>query len=72
MKFICIDNTSKREELIIGNYYELFKHEQHPKVVWVKIPDISNSVGYRTIQCYLSDFINQSQWRDIQLEKLFS
>lgn len=68
--YICISNTSKRKELVIGNSYELFKHENHPKIVWVKIPDESNSVGYRTIQCYLADFKNKGQWRNDQIDKI--
>ena len=70
--YICISNTSKRKELVIGNSYELFKHENHPKIVWVKIPDESNSVGYRTIQCYLADFKNKGQWRNDQIDKILS
>ncbi len=68
--FICVSNTSNRSELEIGKYYDLFKHEQHPKVVWVKIPDSSNTVGYRTIQCYLADFQNKGQWRNDQIDKI--
>lgn len=69
--WICISNTSERKELEIGKTYEIFKHE-HPKTVWVKIPDKTNSVGYRTIQCYLADFRNQSHWRNQQIDKILS
>ena len=31
MNFVCISNTSKRNELTIGQSYELFKHENHPR-----------------------------------------
>jgi hypothetical protein len=70
MKFICTDNLSKREELIIGNTYELFKHESGPKFAWVKIIDESSSVGWRTIQCYVSDFKSVSDIRDSKLDQL--
>ncbi len=69
--WICISNTSNRKEIEIGKTYEIFKHE-HPKTVWVKIPDSSNSVGYKTIQCYLADFKNQSDWRNDQIDKILS
>lgn len=68
--FVCISNTSGSKDLIIGENYQLFKHENHPKVVWVKIPDSSNSVGYRTTQCYLSDFISKSDWRNDIIDKI--
>lgn len=70
--FICISNTSKRSELTVGQSYELFKHEQHPKIVWVKIPCSTNesSVGYKTIQCYLADFKRKEDWRDEQIDKI--
>jgi len=67
--WVCISNTSNRKELEIGKTYEIFKHE-HPKTVWVKILDPSNSVGYKTIQCYLSDFRNQCHWRELQINKI--
>lgn len=67
--WICISNTSMRSELEIGKSYEIFKHE-HPKCVWVKIPDKTNSVGYKTIQCYLVDFRNQGHWRNEQIDKI--
>ena len=69
--WVCISNTSNRKELVVGKYYDIFKHE-HPKCVWVKIPDSSNKVGYRTIQCYLADFKNKSQWRNDQIDKILS
>ena len=67
--WVCISNTSNRKELVVGKYYDIFKHE-HPKCVWVKIPDSSNKVGYRTIQCYLADFQNKGQWRNDQIDKI--
>ena len=67
--WVCISNTSNRKELVVGKYYDIFKHE-HPKCVWVKIPDESNTVGYRTIQCYLADFQNKGQWRNDQIDKI--
>ena len=72
MSHICVSNTSDRKELEVGKTYELFKHENHPKIVWVKIPDESNSVGYKTIQCYLADFKNKSQCRNDQIDKILS
>jgi hypothetical protein len=68
--YICISNTSKRKELVIGKYYEVFKHESGPKFAWVKIIDESNAVGWRTIQCYSADFSNKSDWRDKQIDKI--
>jgi hypothetical protein len=68
--FICISNTSNREELEIGKYYEVFSHESGPKFAWVKIIDTLNSVGYRTIQCYSADFSSKSNWRDKQIDKI--
>lgn len=70
--FICISNTSKRSELTVGQSYELFKHEQHPKIVWVKIPCSASSVGYKTIQCYLADFQSVGDWRNNQIDKILS
>lgn len=67
--WVCISNTSKRNELEIGKTYEIFKHE-HPKTVWVKIPDKNNSVGYITIQCYLADFKSKGQWRNDLIDKI--
>ena len=67
--YICISNTSNRIEIEIGKTYDIFEH-QHPKCVWVKIPDESNTVGYRTIQCYLADFQNKGQWRNDQIDKI--
>ena len=67
--WICVSNTSNRTELEIGKTYEIFKHE-HPKTVWVKIPDESNTVGYRTIQCYLQDFRDKGSWRNLQIDKI--
>ncbi len=69
--FLCVENKSNRTELEIGKSYELFKHETaHPKCVWVIIPDESNSVGYRTIQCYRSDFRSVSEMRNDKIDKL--
>ena len=70
MSHICVSNTSDRKELEVGKTYELFKHENHPKIVWVKIPDDSNSVGYRTIQCYLSDFKSKVEWRNSLIDEI--
>ena len=67
--WVCISNTSNRKELVVGKYYDIFKHE-HPKCVWVKIPDSSNNVGYRTIQCYLQDFRDKGSWRNLQIDKI--
>ena len=69
--FICVENKSGRSELEIGKTYELFHHECGPKFVWVKIPDPTNkTVGYRTIQCYRSDFSNVSLIRDKKIDQL--
>jgi hypothetical protein len=66
----CVSNTSQKDELEIGKTYELFRHESGPKFVWVKIIDPSNSVGWRTIQCYRSDFMSVSQIRNDKIDKL--
>lgn len=68
--YICINNTSESNEIEIGKFYELIRH-QHPKCTWVKIPQ-SDSVGYKTIQCYLSDFKNLEQWRDQKIDQILS
>ena len=67
--YICVSNTSNRIEIEIGKTYEIFKHE-HPKCVWVKIPDTTTSVGYRTIQAYLTDFESISTLRDEKLNDI--
>jgi hypothetical protein len=67
---VCVSNTSQRDELEIGKYYEVFKHESGPKFAWVKIIDESNSVGWRTIQCYSADFSSKSSWRNQQIDKI--
>jgi len=67
---ICVSNTSQNDELEIGKTYEIFRHESGPKFVWVKIIDPSNSVGWRTIQCYRSDFMSVSQIRNDKIDKL--
>ena len=67
--YICVSNTSNRIEIEIGKTYDIFEHE-HPKCVWVKIPDSSNKVGYRTIQCYLQDFRDKGSWRNLQIDKI--
>ena len=67
--YICVSNTSNRIEIEIGKTYDIFEH-QHPKCVWVKIPDESNTVGYRTIQCYLQDFRDKGSWRNLQIDKI--
>ncbi len=68
--FVCISNTSERKELEIGKTYEVFKHESGPKFVWVKIIDNYNAVGWRTIQCYRSDFMSISEMRNDKIDKL--
>jgi hypothetical protein len=68
--YICVSNESQREDLEIGKTYELFKHESGPKFVWVKIIDTSNTVGWRTIQCYRSDFKSKGEWRNDLIDKL--
>ena len=72
--YVCVSNTSNRTELEIGKTYELFKHENHPKIVWVKIPCSVNesSVGYKTIQCYLEDFQNKGKLRNDLIDKILS
>lgn len=72
MNFVCVSNTSKRNELTIGQSYDLFKHENHPKIVWVKIPCSVNesSVGYKTIQCYLADFQSKGDFRNELIDKI--
>ena len=67
--YICISNTSNRKEIEIGKTYEVFTHE-HPKCLWVLIPDSSNSIGYRTIQCYLADFQEMCEWRDNKINEI--
>jgi hypothetical protein len=70
--FICVSNTTERKELEIGKAYELINHESGPKFVWVKIIDTSNTIGWRTIQCYASDFKSKREWRDNLIDKLLS
>jgi hypothetical protein len=70
--FTCVENKSGRSDLEIGKTYELFRHESGPKFVWVKIIDPSNSVGWRTIQCYRSDFRSVSEMRNDKIDKLLS
>lgn len=70
MMYICISNESNRQELEIGKSFELFSHESGPKFAWVKIIDESSSVGWRTIQCYFSDFKSVSDIRDSKLDQL--
>ena len=67
--YICISNTSNRIEIEIGKTYEIFEHE-HPKCVWVKIPDITNKFGYKTIQAYLVDFKSISNLRDEKIDDI--
>ncbi len=55
---------------MIGESYEIFKHESGPKFVWVKIPTDSNSVGWITIQCYRSDFRSITEMRNDKIDKL--
>jgi hypothetical protein len=68
--YICVSNTSQRDELEIGKLYEVFSHESGPKFAWIKIIDDSNAVGWRTIQCYRSDFMSVSQIRNDKIDKL--
>ena len=67
--YICISNTSNRIEIEIGKTYEIFEH-QHPKCVWVKIPDATTSTGYKTIQAYLIDFRSISKSRDEKIDDI--
>jgi hypothetical protein len=67
--YICVGNTSNRSEIEVGKTYEIFEHE-HPKCVWVKIPDTTTSTGYKTIQAYLSDFKSVSKVRDEKLDDI--
>ena len=67
--WICINNTSNRSEIEIGKTYEIFEHE-HPKCDWVKIPDITNKFGYKTIQAYLVDFKSISNLRDEKIDDI--
>ena len=71
--YICVNNTSNRKEIEVGNTYELFEHE-HPKCVWVKIPVpvTESSVGYITIQCYSIDFKSRDEWRNSQIDRVLS
>lgn len=68
--FVCVENKSSRTDLEIGKSYEIFKHESGPKFVWVKIIDNSNNAGWKTIQCYRSDFISVSEMRNDKIDKL--
>ena len=70
--YICVSNTSQRDELEIGKLYEVFSHESGPKFAWIKIIDDSNAVGWRTIQCYSADFSSKSDWRNQQLDKILA
>lgn len=67
--YICVSNTSNRIEIEIGKTYDIFEHE-HPKCVWVKIPDTTTSIGYRTIQAYLADFQSLSDWRNSKIDSI--
>ena len=67
--YICISNTSNRSEIEIGKTYEIFEHE-NPKCVWVKIPDITNKFGYKTIQAYLVDFKSLSEIREEKINNI--
>jgi hypothetical protein len=62
--YVCISNTSNRSEIEIGKTYEIFEHE-HPKCVWVKIPNTNS-----TIQCYLADFKSLSDIRDEKINNI--
>jgi len=66
MNMVCVSNFSEKSELIIGNTYEVFEHS-NPDVFWVKVPNLEN---YRTIQCYKSDFITQSENRDVKINEI--
>jgi hypothetical protein len=68
--FVCVENKSSRTDLEIGKSYEVFKHESGPKFIWVKIIDNSNNVGWKTIQCYRSDFRSVSEIRNDKINKL--
>ncbi len=70
MMYICVSNESNRQELEIGKSFELFSHESGPRFSWVKIIDESNSVGWRTIQCYSSDFKNIEDYRNDKIDKI--
>jgi len=72
MMYICVSNESNRQELEIGKSFELFSHESGPKFAWVKIIDESNSVGWRTIQCYSSDFKTIEDFRDDKIGDILS
>ena len=67
--YICVSNTSNRIEIEIGKTYDIFEH-QHPKCVWVKIPDTTTSTGYKTIQAYLIDFRSISKSRDEKIDDI--
>lgn len=78
MNMVCVSNFSEKSELIIGNTYEVFEHS-NPDVFWVKIPYFSfinckpldnKPENYRTIQCYKSDFITQSENRDVKINEI--
>ncbi len=72
MMYVCVSNESKRDELEYGKSYELITHESGPKFTWVKIIDESNSVGWRTIQCYSSDFKSISEFRNDKISDILS
>jgi hypothetical protein len=66
MKMVCIKNDSKRE-IEIGKTYFVSYHE-NPKIYWVKTSEDSN----KTIQCYKSDFVSQSEYRNIKINQILN
>jgi hypothetical protein len=72
MSQICVSNISNRKEIEVGKTYEVFNHENGPKFAWVKIIDKSNSIGWRTIQCYSSDFKSISEFRNDKINDILS
>lgn len=66
---VCVSNKSGHKDIKIGDKYELLEHINQ-ELVWVKIPDMSNSVGFRTVQSYISDFKSIEKIRDEKINQL--
>jgi len=63
----CVENKTNHPRIKVGENYELFEHENRD-MVWVKVLDSTSSVGYVTIQAYLSDFRSLTELRDEKLD----
>lgn len=62
---VCINNKSEKKELVIGNTYNVLEGDIDT-TYWVVI----NEQTHKTIQCYKSDFISQSDLRDNKIKEI--